>query len=438
MHERSVRKLFHSPQLKIFLIAAHNLLAPLREGADFELAAMHRTFDIVLGIAGLVVAIAFVVGGIFHTLKKSDDPGKMLFKLTFTAPFVLGCLWLAPKMWVFGPFLIVFMAIVLSFMWTPHIAEFISSPLTNLFDGGREPPDQKPFYSIAMTRRNRGKPHEAIAEIRRQLEKFPNDLEGVLLLARVQEEDLNDLPGAEITLNHFCDWPGAPEKQVAAAYTQLADWHMKNADVESARIALQKIVARFPETETALLAEQRIAHLTEAEKVVLARHDRQDVAVPEGAHNIGLMDSTEFLKPQEIEPGKLAAAHVKHLEKHPHDIEVREKLAIIYAKDFKRLDLATMELAQLIEEPKHKPKQIAHWLNLLANFQIELGAEIETVRATLEKIMEKFPNLPVADLAQRRIARLENEFKGMRTSASVKLGTYEQNIGLKYGKPKKN
>ena len=91
------------------------------------------------------------------------------------------------------------------------------------------------------------------------------------------------------------------------------------------------------------------------------------------------MDSTEFLKPQEIAPGKLAAAHVKHLETHPHDSEVREKLALIYAKDFKRLDLATMELAQLINEPRHSPKQIAGWLNLLANFQIESGADVATV-----------------------------------------------------------
>jgi hypothetical protein len=159
--------------------------------------------------------------------------------------------------------------------------------------------------------------------------------------------------------------------------------------------------------------------------------------MPEGVHNVGLLDSTEFLKPQEVEPGKIAAAHVKHLAEHPNDSEVREQLAVVYAKDFKRLDLATMELGHLIDEPRHKPKQIAHWLNLLANFQVELGADIATVRATLEKIIESFPNLPVADLAQRRIARLENEFKGMRQSASVKLGTYEQNIGLKYGAPRK-
>jgi hypothetical protein len=91
----------------------------------------------------------------------------------------------------------------------------------------------------------------------------------------------------------------------------------------------------------------------------------------------------------------------------------------------------------LINEPKHKPKQTAHWLNVLANFQVELGADAATVRATLERIVERFPNLPVADLAQRRLARLENEFRGLRGSATVKLGSYEQNIGLKYGAPRK-
>ena len=116
---------------------------------------------------------------------------------------------------------------------------------------------------------------------------------------------------------------------------------------------------------------------------------------------------------------------------------MREKLALIYARDFKRLDLATLELAQLINEPKHKPKQVAYWLNMLANLQVELGADVETVRATLGKIIEKFPSLPVADLAQRRLDRIENEFRGLRQPGSVKMGNYEQNIGLKYGGPKR-
>ena len=92
----------------------------------------------------------------------------------------------------------------------------------------------------------------------------------MLLLANIQAEDMNDLPGAEITLNHFCDSPDAPDRQAVAALTQLADWYLKKTvDIDAARAALQKIVARFPGTETALRAEQRLAHLGETEKIIL-------------------------------------------------------------------------------------------------------------------------------------------------------------------------
>lgn len=414
---------------------------------------MHGVFNIILGTAGLIVAVGLVGMGIFLMVTKNYAPAKTIFKIVGSAVLVtLDSYFIhyearhlhgGVTFDNFGTALlmlgsIVACALILSIMWTPHLSDLLISPLTSLFDGGNEPPERKSFYSIAMTKRNRGKPHEAVAEIRRQLASFPNDFEGVMLLARVQVEDLADLSGAEVTLNHFCDWPGAPSKQVAAAYTQLADWHMKfSADADAARAALQKIISRYPDTESALQAEQRIAHLAEAEKMILARHDNANIEIQEGVQNVGLLDSTDFLKPQEVEPGKLAATFVKHLEIHPHDTEVREKLALIYGRDFKRLDLATMELAELINEPKHKPKQIAHWLNLLANLQVELGADMATVRATLEKIIERFPDLPVADLAQRRLARLENEFKGQRQSSSIKMGTYEQNIGLKYGAPRK-
>ena len=403
---------------------------------------MHGTLHIIAIIIGALVGLALIGLMIFFVAKKEHDPAKFLFKIISSLALIISVVYFITNRtghlvegfsaYNFGTALvmlgsIVLAAVVLTVTWTPHLGDFLINPFTSIFDGGSEPPERKPLYSIAMTKRNRGKPHEAVAEIRRQLEQFPNDFEGVMLLARIQAEELADLPGAENTLNHFSEWPAAPMKHVAAAYTQLADWHLKSADAESARAALQKIVARFPDTESALQAEQRIAHLSEAEKMILARHDRQDMAVPEGVQNVGLLDSTEFLKPQEVEPGKLAAAHVQHLQAHPNDCEVREKLALIYAKDFKRLDLATMELAQLINEPKYKPKQVAHWLNMLANFQVELGADAATVRATLEKIVEQFPNLPVADLAQRRLARLENEFNGLRQARSVKMGTYEQN-----------
>jgi tetratricopeptide (TPR) repeat protein len=400
---------------------------------------MSGTMQIVWHSILSLLGFCFLIWLFVRALRRSADPKKLVIKWAFTVPFVAFCMFFGARLGPFGPFLIVFMAVVMSFMWTPHISEMLFSPLTNLFDGGHEEPEPKPYYSIALAKRKTNRPLEAIVAIREQLAKFPNDFEGVLLLAGIQAEDMNDLPGAEITLNHFCDSSNASDRQVVAALTQLADWHLKKtADIDAARAALQKIVARFPGTETALRAEQRLAHLGETEKIILAQHDRQAMVVPEGVQNIGLLDSTEFLRPKEIEPGKLAAVYVKQLEQHPHDSEVREKLALVYARDFQRLDLATMELAQLINEPRHSPKQVAHWLNLLANFQVELGADVETVTATLGKIVAQFPDSPVAGQAQRRLARINSEFKGKTETPGVKLGVYEQNIGLKYGAPRKS
>ena len=118
------------------------------------------------------------------------------------------------------------------------------------------------------------------------------------MLAGIQAEDLQDLPGAEITLNHFCDQPNPPPRQFAAAMNQLADWHLKLAqDADSARAALEKIVARFPDTELALQAAQRVAHLGGTEEQWLASLDRQPLAVPEGVKSAGMRDSMKDLIP---------------------------------------------------------------------------------------------------------------------------------------------
>ena len=305
-------------------------------------------------------------------------------------------------------------------------------------DGGNEEPELKPYYSIAIAKRKQGKLLEAVVEIRKQLARFPNDFEGVMLLAGIQAEDLKDLASAQITLNHFCDQPHPPPKQVAAAMNYLADWQLKLAqDADSARDALEKITARFPDTELALLAAQRIAHLGGAEKIILAAHDRQPMAMPEGVKNVGLLETSGHLAPAEIDPAQLAADYVKHLEQHPLDTEVREKLAILYADNYQRLDLATGELEPLIEEPNQPSKRVAHWLNLLADLQIRHGADYDTVRGTLEKIVERFPDLAVAEMARTRLGRLKIELKGHKETPDVKLGVYEQNIGLKYGFPRR-
>ena len=83
-------------------------------------------------------------------------------------------------------------------------------PLTSAIDGGDEEPEPRPFYSIARAQRKKGRLREALAEVRKQLDKFPDDYEGTILLAELLAEDLNDLPGAELTIHRLCSQADLP------------------------------------------------------------------------------------------------------------------------------------------------------------------------------------------------------------------------------------
>ena len=416
---------------------------------------MSRFFEIIAHTALSAMGIAFVGWLLWHALKKSDDPARILFKAILSVLLVAGDVFLirglmgslhdstAPEANAGQAFVmagsIAACGIILSIIWTPQLSNFLISPLTNMFDGGDIPPDPKPYYSIAIAKRKRNLPVEAVTLIREQLAKFPNDYEGVSLLASIQAEDLKDLDAAEATFNQFCEWDKAPPQQVAAALTQLADWHLKFfQDAYSARIAMQRIVQKYPDTGLALVAKQRIAHLEGTEKNLLDAQTRQPTAVPEGVKSVGLLESSAHLVPADASPEQVAAAYVKQLQEHPDDTEARERLALIYAAHYKRLDMATTELEQMINEPNHPPKRVAHWLNLLADLQVRGGADYDTARATLEKIVQMFPDYAVAELARSRLAHLRLEFKALEQTPNKTMGEYEQNVGLKgsryYGK----
>jgi len=402
---------------------------------------------------GLVLVLGAAGWIYFRRSKRGEDSEKIVPKLLFSVALAAGLIFLVRFLSQylsgnlaadFGMSLLMMCClvaggIVLSILWTPQISGFLTRPLTGLFDGGNEPSESRPGYSIAITKRKQGKTLEAIMEIRKQLARFPNDMEGVMLLAGIQAEDMKDLPSAEITLHHLCNHPDVPPQRVAAALNQLADWQLKLAqDTDAARAALESIAQRFPDTELAQLAAQRIAHLDGTGKMLAAAHDRQPLAVPESGQSIGLLSSLDHLLPVEADPAQLAADYVKHLEQHPLDTEIREKLAILYADHYQRLDLAAAELEQLIEAPKRPVKQVARWLNLLADLQLRHGADYATVRRTLERIVERFPDWAVAEMARSRLNRLPLEFKAHGRSQTVKLGVYEQNIGLKYGPPRRS
>ncbi|MEO8428760.1 MAG: tetratricopeptide repeat protein [Verrucomicrobiota bacterium] len=334
-----------------------------------------------------------------------------------------------------GPFIGVpvaaFLAIILGAMWAPNIGGFMAASFTSIFDGGMTEVDSAPFYSIAEARRKRGRYDEAIAEVRKQLEKFPNDFQGWLLLAQIQADDLKDLRSAQLTVERIVNQSGHAPKNVAHALTRLADWQLKlGQNIEEARQSLERIGQLFPDTELAQLAAQRIAHLTGPENMARP-HEPRRIQVPGHAENLGLCDDFTGFKIPAEDLTATAGKYVGHLEQYPLDYEAREKLAILYAEHFRRLDLATDQLEQLIAYPNQPVKKVVQWLNLLADLQVQHSDDPAAPRKTLQRIIDRYPHIAAAENARQRLGSLNLEFKRKQTSQVVKLGSYEQRIGLK-------
>jgi tetratricopeptide (TPR) repeat protein len=319
----------------------------------------------------------------------------------------------------------------MSVIWAPSLAAALARPITSMFDGGDKELEPQPLYSAAIAKRKRGKFHDALREIQKQLERFPGDAAGQIMRAEIQAENLNDLPGAQIVIDRLCRQPGLLASSLAYALNQLADWHLKyGQDVEAARATLERIIALLPGSEPAQLAAQRIAHLASTDSL-LATHDRPAIQIRAGVQNVGLLQDTSALRQPEADPAEQAAQHVKHLEQHPFDSEIREKLALLYAGHYQRLDLAIGELEQLIQQPNQPAKQVVHWLNLLADLQIKHLGDFESARQTLQRIIDLDPEVAAARIAQQRIEHLKLELRKNEKSQALKLGSYEQNIGLK-------
>jgi tetratricopeptide (TPR) repeat protein len=322
-------------------------------------------------------------------------------------------------------------------VWRHSIASLVAQPFAALYDGGDVPPDPRPAYSVAQARRKQGNFSEALAEIQKQLDVFPADLEGHMLMAEIHARDLKDLASAEQTLQNFVAQPNHAPANVAYVLYSMADWYLEARDREGALRCLEQIQQLLPNSEFALGAANRIAHLGSADAILAARQAK-GYAVKEGVRNLGLMQNPEDLTPVGKDPAQLAGEYVKHLEEHPLDTEAREKLAVIYCDHYGRLDLATDQLEQMISQPHQPQRMIAHWLNLLTDLQIRSGANYETAKQTLERIVELAPNVAAAQMARNRIDRLKLELKTQQKSEAKQLGTYEQNIGLKQGLPRGN
>jgi len=379
----------------------------------------------------LVVAILWL------WLKRSRDaPGVLILKWLISAGLIFGMARIGTALYsgreaaIMGMIFIAALALVLAILWTPNITAWFANPVGALFDGGDLAAEPVPLYSIALARRAAGKYREAILEIQKQLEKFPNDFLGQMLLATIQAENLQDLPSAQNTIERLLAQPVLPPPKIAAALTHLADWQLQvGNNPAAARTAFERIVARLPGTEQAQMATQRLAHLEEYRATKNFRQ-RGTIALQAGGKNVGVNPSAAFTKAEET-PEATAARLVKQLEIHPADWEAREQLATIYATHYRRPELALGELEQLIAEPHAPSRHVARWLNRAADLHLERN-DPAAARAALQRLADRFPNTASSELARNRIAALEISPRSFaKRQGGVALGSYGRDLGLK-------
>ena len=403
---------------------------------------MHFTssnnWDILTGIASVFVIVAVTVWILWRSLKRSEDPPRLIFKWVLTA--VVGgylVFSVVPDVArggegsIVGIMITLVVGLVLAIIWRHNIVMMIAKPFASLYDGGNEETDAKPVYSTAMMKRSRGDYHGARLDIHHQLQRFPTDVQGQMLLAEIEAQDFKDLRAAEIVVERFVNQPDHAPANIAYALNSMADWHLKFAqDRDAARASIERIIEKLPDSEWALRAAQRVAHLGNTE-LLMGRDNRRTFKVTHIEGDPGLEARPGAFSHVEADPAEMATGYVEHLIMFPHDTDAREKLAQLYARHYRRLDLAQDQMEQLIQHPNQPAKQVVRWLHLLADWQVEHGVSCDNVRATLQRIIDLHPDAASAITTQKRIELLPLEFKGKEKSQAVKLGSYEDDLGLK-------
>jgi tetratricopeptide (TPR) repeat protein len=395
---------------------------------------MTHFWDIALTVMGpLVLAAAACVAG-YRSLRRSENPATLVFKWILSAVLVGGGIAVLRGFPVLAwPVVVLIPAAILGLMWAPSMAAIVARPLTGLFDGGNEEVEPQPFYSIAEAKRRKGLYLEAAQEVRCQLEKFPGDLTGTLLLGAILAENLKDLPGTRQLIQEWLDRPNVAPQGAATVLQSLADWELQiGRDPEAARACLERIVHDYAGTQFSHQAQQRIAHLPAPEYLRQAAENAA-LDLPPGEKDIGLRPGFTGNAPagESDNPESLAQSCVEQLQRHPADTETREKLAQLYAEHFQRLDLAADQLEQLIALPAETTKHVARWLNLLATLHVKIGGDVPAAEQALRRIIDRFPNSASASLALERLASLNLELRATQKTAIKTLGQYEKDLGLK-------
>ncbi len=329
--------------------------------------------------------------------------------------------------------------VLIGLMWAPAIGNWVASPITNAMTGDSRESYNKPEYGIAIARRKRGRYVEAIEAIDVQLAKYPGNLDGLMLKATIEAENLGDLSAAAATIQETLSDQGQLNYRLPVALNKMAEWQLTIAgDPDAARRTLQQIRTALPNSQAAQLAAQRLASLDsseESESAVVDFNESYQKLVEESAQKDDFTSPLELPKAIELNQQQ---AHEKafqtclsRVETHPDSINNREELAALYLGEGKEPAMALKQYEYLLALPGTTIHQKTAWLNKIADIQLKSGESYETISSTLEQIIALDPRAAPAARAQQRISYLPIELRSAnRKTKRLQLGSYDDELGL--------
>ena len=120
-----------------------------------------------LGLVALLAGVALSLWFLWSTVKKSEDPGRVLFKWIITGIVFAILVGMGLSLHRSGPggaFAVPIGAAVfgvfLGILWAPHLGAMLAKPFTSFYDGGSQEVEERPFYAIARAKQKRGTPHQ--------------------------------------------------------------------------------------------------------------------------------------------------------------------------------------------------------------------------------------------------------------------------------------
>lgn len=296
-------------------------------------------------------------------------------------------------------------ALALGMIWRAELMGLATGFFGSFFED-TTPIEPKPYYAQAEARRMAGDIPGAIAAVRGELEKFPQDFDGRMRLASLLAEDAEDLPGALAVIEDALQLKTLSTGQVAYALNTAADWHLKFArNPETARQCVERITTLLPGTDAALHAQQRLANLATPE--MLAREDnRQPIAIPEFERKLGLK-RRKHVAPEKPDINAEERRLRDRLARSPNDWVAREELARLYVEQFEFFERGLQELEVLITTPGQPKQEVVRWLHLQADWQVKYRNDVEAGRAALRRIQELYPNSAFAERAAHAMFYLQ-------------------------------